>query len=189
MKANKITWLLITIVVILVLLEEGVLVHKRQLQPTASNCPIKIEEKIVRGNSMDPFIKNGQTITVLKGYYNCHKVKRNDIILLHYAGNKNPLIKIVKAIPGDNWHLENSNGCYYIIVNGNIAKNSEGKDYCLSEKKAKMLQLYASDYPIIPQNAYLVLGNEVEGSMDSTRFGLLGKDNIIGKVKIQLKIE
>jgi len=84
------------------------LVHKRQIQPTVSSCPIKIEEKIVRGDSMSPLIKNGQTITVLKGYYNCHKVKRNDVILLHYAGNKNPLIKIVKATSGDNWHLENS---------------------------------------------------------------------------------
>jgi len=185
MKINKITGVLIIIIVLIVILVGGGFIYEKQRKPITHSCPIKIEEKIVRGDSMSPLIKNGQTITVLKGYYNCHKVKRNDVILLRYAGNKNPLIKIVKAIPGDSWHLENSNGCYHIIVNGNIVKNSEGKNYCLSGKKAKMLQLYASDYPIIPQNAYLVLGNKVEGTMDSTRFGLLGKDNIIGKVKIK----
>jgi len=46
-----------------------------------------------------------------------------------------------------------------------------------------MLSLYERDYKgVIPKNAYLILGNLVEGSLDSSRFGLVGKSDFLGKV-------
>ena len=46
-----------------------------------------------------------------------------------------------------------------------------------------MLELYINDYQgVIPANAYLILGNQAEGSLDSIRFGLIGKEGIVGKI-------
>jgi signal peptidase I len=150
------------------------------------NCPIKIEEKIVRGNSLEPLIKNGETIEVLFGYYNCHQIKRNDIVVYFYAGNKNPIIKIVKGIPGDKFNLKKTNNGWYILINGEIIKNSVGEPYILSENAYKMLFLYEKDYNgVIPEDAYLLLGNLSHGSLDSTHFGLVGKKDILGKVRIK----
>lgn len=45
-----------------------------------------------------------------------------------------------------------------------------------------MLELYARSYPVIPQDAYMILGNQIEGTLDSSRFGLVAKQDIVGKV-------
>jgi len=42
-----------------------------------------------------------------------------------------------------------------------------------------MLLLYEGD---IPEDAYLVLGNNFSGSLDATRFGLISARRIIAKV-------
>jgi type IV secretory pathway protease TraF len=48
-----------------------------------------------------------------------------------------------------------------------------------------MLSLYEKDYKgVIPENAYLLLGNLIFGSLDSTHFGLIDKSGIVAKVEI-----
>lgn len=145
---------------------------------------IKTSEFIVRGDSLDPLIKAGDQVEVIEGYYDSHPVEKEDIVVYKYAGNDVPIIKAVKAIPKDEWRLESDElGEFYrVVVNGKILKNSEEKDYQISESDAKMLELYAKSYAIIPEDAYLVLGNKVEGSLDATKFGLIGKSDIVGRV-------
>ena len=46
-----------------------------------------------------------------------------------------------------------------------------------------MISLYIKDYKgIIPPDTYLILGDNPFGTYDSTRFGLIDKSNIVGKV-------
>ncbi|RKZ32841.1 signal peptidase I [bacterium] len=145
---------------------------------------IWIEERIIRGRSMMPLLQPGQTIQALFGYYEHYPIQRDDVVLVRYAGNKNPLIKIVKGIPGDSLALAYSKSGWNIIVNGEPLLNSEGKKYNISGKGYKMLSLYVRDYNgVIPKNTYLILGNDPTGSLDATRFGLISKSNIIAKVK------
>jgi len=151
----------------------------------SQDCYIRVEEMTVRGNSLDPFIKPEQTIKVLFGYYDCNKIKRGDIVLFDYSGNKNFLIKIVKGISGDKFELKKADGGWNILINNQILKNSENKPYLISGNAYKMLSLYERDYKgIIPENAYLLLGNRVSGSVDSTTFGLVDKSGIVAKVEI-----
>ena len=151
-------------------------------------CPNNTEAKTVRGISLEPLIKNGEDVKVIINYYKCYAVERNDIIVYQYAGNQNPLIKIVKGMPNDKFSLklnEDSTN-WYILLNDEILKNSEGKPYLINSHGAKVLSLYINDYKgIIPQNAYLILGNLASGSLDSTAFGLISKDDIIGKAEIK----
>jgi len=155
------------------------------LGSSSKGCLIKTEEMTVRGDSLAPFIKSGQTVQALFGYYNCHKIKRGDVVLFKYAGDKNLLIKMVKGIPGDKFELRKTEGGWNIIVNNQIVKNAEGKPYLIFGNAYKMLSLYERDYKgIIPENAYLLLGNKVSGSVDSTTFGLVDKSGIRAKVKI-----
>ena len=149
------------------------------------DCLIKTEEMIVRGNSLDPLIKPEQTIRALFGYYDCNKIKRGDIVLFDYAGNKNFVIKIVKGISGVKFELRETGSGWNIIVNNQIIKNSENKLYLISGNAYKMLSLYERDYKgVIPENTYLLLGNRVSGSVDSTTFGLVDKSGIVAKVEI-----
>ena len=138
-------------------------------------CLVQTKTEIVRDSSMEPLIKSGEEIKALFGYYNCEPIKRDDIVLVKYSGNEHPLIKIVKAIPEDKFHLQETENGWHILVNDKILKNSEGKPYLLNNQRKKMLSLYENDYQgIIPENAYLVLGNNSFGSRDSTKFDLIG---------------
>jgi len=66
----------------------------------ASEIPLH-EEKTVKGDSLYPIIKEGQTVKFLHDYYETKRIERNDIVLIKYGGNDHPLIKIIKGIPGD----------------------------------------------------------------------------------------
>lgn len=146
-------------------------------------CIIDHRIVTINGYSMSPFLDSGEEVSALFGYYGCNPIQRNDIVLYDYSGNKNLLVKFVRAIPGDNWGLKEISGSYEIEVNGILLVNSEGSAYLISEGSADMLKLYIKDYPVIPENTYLLLGDEVKGSLDSTRFGLVGKKNIVAKVE------
>jgi len=155
------------------------------INPETKDCLVKTEEMIARGNSLAALIKPEQTIKAFFGYYNCDKIKRGNIVLFDYAGNKNFVIKIVKGISGDKFELRKTESGWNIIINNRIVKNSEGKPYLISGNAYKMLSLYEKDYKgIISENAYLLLGNRVSGSVDSTTFGLIDKSGIVAKVEI-----
>ena len=73
------------VVLILLNLERIILSKESQIASQNQNnniknseiqdCSIRIEEMIVRGNSLDPLIKPEQAIKTLFGYYNCHEVE------------------------------------------------------------------------------------------------------------------
>jgi len=191
MAINKKTILIVSSVLVLTCL--GFLVWEHQTKEPAQeqvnqekqgkDCAVQTEERIVRGTSLSPLIEPGDTVKVLFGYYNCHNVEREDIIAYNYAGNKDPIIKIVKGIPGDTFALKESGSGWNILINDQILKNSEDQPYMISGSGYKMLSLYATDYPIIPENTYLILSDLATGGIDSTHFGLVDKDDILGKVE------
>lgn len=146
---------------------------------------------MVQGKSLAPFINDGQKVEILLGYYQCHPVSRNDVVVFHYAGQETPLLKIVKGMPGDRFAIErNKNGSEWnLLINGELARNSEYIPYSLTDEGRRLLGLYARDYRgTIPGNAYLILGNRPEGTLDSTRFGLIGVSDILGKAVLGTEI-
>jgi signal peptidase I len=150
---------------------------------TKEECVIDYRVVTINGYSMSPFLESGEEVQALFNYYSCNDVLRNDVVLYKYSGKSNLLIKFIRAIPGDTWNLKKTNSGYEIIVNGISLLNSEGKLYLIPEGSTKMLELYARDYPVIPADAYLLLGDKIDGSMDSTSFGLVGKKDIMAKVE------
>ena len=152
----------------------------------SEQCVTKTELLEVRGNSLSPLINHGETIKLLHGYYDCATVERKDIIAYRHTGNDVPIIKIVKGIQGDKFSLIQSpqNTGWNILVNEAIVKNSEGQPYLISQAGYNMLSLFVKDFSgIIPENAYLILGNQIGGSLDSTRFGLVHKSDFVGRVE------
>lgn len=143
-----------------------------------------VEEMIVRGNSLAPLLEDGQVVRALFGYYERNEIQRGDIVLYSYAGNEAPLIKIIKGVPGDKFNLQQTEGGWHILINGKVLTNSENQPYLLNQRAYNMLSLYERDYQgIIPANAYLILGNLVGGGLDSTRFGLVHRDDILAKAE------
>ncbi len=134
-----------------------------------------IREETVQGNSMLPLITNGQTIRYNHGYYQDHKVERSDIVIADVAAHSGLIIKRVVWIPGDVWSYSG----WTIILNGNILKNTAGEVYNI---QSKMLMLYSESYPIIPQDTFLILGDQISGTLDASKFWLISLPELVGKV-------
>ena len=167
---------------VIVLLVVGVLVLATRINGP-EKC-YRTETKIVRGNSLQGLIEPGSNLSIAMGFYECNPVERGDVIIYGYSGNSDPVVKIVKAVPGDSWGLvQIDDTLSHLNVNGQELLNSEGEAYEVNQKEAKLLSLYIRDYHgFIPANAYLILGNIVSGSLDSRHFGLVAKQDLQGKV-------
>jgi len=140
------------------------------------------ETRIVRGESLSGLLEDGDKVTIMFGYYGCNEVKRDEIVAYNLSGRANPIIKIVKALPGDRFAIKENSSFWDILVNGEPLKNSMGKNYKISQNAAKLLMQYEKDYNgTLPDRTYLILGNDEFGSLDSTHLGFVHRDDILGK--------
>ena len=131
---------------------------------------------------MEPLIAEGSEVSVVRA--GAEPFARNDIVTARIGNSQTPILKIIKGIPGDRLALESTGeGSFRIVVNGHTVTNSEGLPYAIGERGRRMLSLYIEDYGgVIPSDAYLLLGDNPSGSYDSSRFGLIHRRQILGKV-------
>lgn len=147
-----------------------------------SFCRVETVRREVVGSSMQGIFENGDTVSIRLGYYDCHEVGRGDIIAYRYGSANAPIIKRAVAIPGDTWsvkRVEEDKEVYAIFVNGDEQTTTLGVPYRIGSAQAKMLSLYSSP---LGKDSFLILGNIPIGSDDSTRFGLVGRKDILGRV-------
>lgn len=129
----------------------------------------------VIGPSMNPTLNDGDILILNKIQYKIFSVKRNDIVSFKYKNEKH-LIKRVIGLPKET--ISYKNNILYIdgIKHEEIVKGLNTEDFELSDL----------GYDVIPDDMYLVLGDNREDSMDSRFFGLIPKDDIMGKVFIRI---
>ena len=149
---------------------------KANTESEVSGC-FQREEKIVQGDSMEPMLSNGKKIVLLKNYYQCDNlVNPGDIISYNYAGNANPLIKIIKVTDQDKVEIVDNK----LKVNGEILKNSGAEEYIFNEKEIRMLSLYVKNENI-PKDSFLIFGDNINDSTDSRKFGAVSAVDFLGK--------
>lgn len=146
-------------------------------------CEVSVIESKIIGTSLEPFLADGSTVQALKDYYSCHAIQKGDMVIFKIGSDA--LIKIVKGLPGEQFLLQkDETELWNIIINGEKVKNSEGMPYAFNEDHYRILHRNETAYTnIIPEGAYLLLGDWPEGTDDSSVFGFIGKNNIIGKVE------
>ena len=131
----------------------------------------------VVGNSMNSTLENGDVLILNKFKYRFTDIKRGDIISLEYADTKY-LIKRVIGLPGDKVSIRDNT----LYINGELYVENyldEGLEY-------DDFDLSSLGYDTIPDDMYLVLGDNREDSLDSREIGLISKDVVIGKVSFRI---
>ena len=118
----------------------------------------------VDGESMYPTLNNNQ-ILLLKKYD--HSFERFDIVVFNYNNSK--LVKRIIGLSGE--YVEYKNNELYI--------NNEKIDFKL-DAYTYDFKLSELGYKQIPEDYYLVLGDNRTNSLDSRRIGLIPKDSILG---------
>ena len=130
----------------------------------------------VVGHSMSPTLKNGELLIINKLKYKFSNIQRGDIISLSYADTKY-LIKRVIGLPGENIYIKDSK----LYINNQATK----ENYLSEDLEYKDFYLSDLGYDKIPDNMYLVLGDNRIDSLDSREIGLIKKEEIIGKIMIR----
>lgn len=163
----------------------GALILVLGVLPAKNPCNITEEVFFIKGDSLSGIFEDGEKIFAEKNYYACNPVQRGDLVLYSYAGAKNPIVKIVKGVPGDYFLVEPFQEKKHVLrINGLLLLNSKDELYVFDERRAGVLKMYFESYGgVIPEDSYLILGNLAKGSIDSTRFGLVHKSDFIGRVK------
>ena len=126
----------------------------------------------VVGSSMNPTYNESDILVLSKIHYNLFEINRNDVVSLKYDNSKY-LIKRVIGLPGEHVYFKDN---ILYINNEPYENNFETADFDLNEL----------GYDVIPDNMYLVLGDNRYDSLDSREIGLISKEDIIGKVLFRI---
>ena len=129
---------------------------------------------MVSGNSMVPTLNNGDVMILNKFSYLVNDIKRFDIVVVDYENEY--IIKRVIGLPGD--YVEYKNDILY--VNGKKIEEEYDREY------TEDFNLNDLSIEKIPNNYYLVLGDNRPISKDSRKIGLIDKKNIKGSTNFIL---
>lgn len=128
----------------------------------------------VIGPSMNPTLNEGDIIITNKFIYRFKLIERNDVVVI--SQDEKYMIKRIVGLPGETVEYQNND----VLINGKAYKetftNSETEDFTIQDL----------GYDVIPEDMYLVLGDNRENSLDSRTFGLISKNQIIGKAWIKI---
>lgn len=136
----------------------------------------------VSGYSMMPTLQDGDTVLVRK----TKNVERFDLVL--FQRGETQQVRRVIGLPGEQIKYSED----FLYVNGAVVDEKFIIDEINETQKnggqyTKDFQLYEiNENIVIPENSYLVLGDNREYGYDSRDYGLIDSQQIIGVVKMRV---
>jgi len=130
---------------------------------------------MVDGASMEPTLYNGDYMLLNKIDYFFGEIQRFDIVVIQMEDKR--IVKRIIGLPGDN----------VVYRDNRLYINDEFVEEPYSRKKMENYSLNNKlNIETIPENHYLVFGDNRLVSFDSRDFGLVEKKNILGKASFVL---
>ncbi|MBI3943095.1 MAG: signal peptidase I [Chloroflexi bacterium] len=132
-----------------------------------------IQNTRVEGSSMEPTLHNNQYILVDKLSYRLGLPLRGDVIVFHAPAEPGKdLIKRIIGLPGEQIEIQQGK----IYINGQL----------LDPRYQLNTYTYSMPPQVIGPDQYFVLGDNRGNSNDSHIWGMLPRENIVGKAWITL---
>lgn len=136
---------------------------------------------------MDGLVKKGQKIKILTNWYACHALERGDLVYYQYSTNFDPVVKVVRAIPGDKFKVtrDKDKGAWNLAVNGEVLMDEAAQaPYYFGANPSTVLSLYEKENNgVLKDGDVIVLSNVPPGSSDSGLFGVASVSDIVGRVE------
>jgi signal peptidase I len=135
------------------------------------------EARYIPSSSMEPTLQINDRLIIEKMSYRFHQPKRGDVVVfnatkaLETEGYHDAFIKRIIGLPGDEVK----------VVNGEVIVNNE----FLREAYIKEAPNYDFGPVIVPEDQYLVLGDNRNNSYDSHYWGFVPRDKFIGRASVR----
>jgi signal peptidase I len=130
----------------------------------------------VKGESMQPNFQNGDYLIIDEISYRFREPERGEVIVFKYPQNESQLfIKRVIGLPGEKVEI-NDNQIKITQVNGQLLDLKEISNLPSSIETSGNINI------TLENGQYFVLGDNRQFSYDSRRFGVVNRNEIIGKV-------
>lgn len=129
----------------------------------------------VYGNSMTPFLRDGDCVFVERFSYLFGSPKRFDVVIFRYRNSEKTYIKRIIGLPGETVQIVDG----AVIINGETLKESTESDLILNPGRAV-------NPILLGDNEYFILGDNRNNSSDSRNsdIGNIKKSELIGKIWI-----
>ncbi|NCJ05299.1 signal peptidase I [Synechococcales cyanobacterium C] len=146
------------------------------------------EARFIPSGSMEPTLQIDDRLIVDKVSYRFRDPVRGDIVVfnptpvLQDQGFQDAFIKRVIGLPGDQVSLEN--GEVYVneqpLQESYVANGDDTSVQACGEEQTN-IRPYLKDAVIIPEDQYLVLGDNRHNSYDGRCWGLVSRDKLVGR--------
>lgn len=143
-----------------------------------ANYVVTLQQNV--GPSMQPTLNNGDALILNKTAYKIGAVKRNDVIAFLYDGTKY-LVKRVVGLPGERIDYKDN----VLYIDGKAYNENFLSDDVITTD-FEMEDIKGCEDGVIPENTYLVLGDNRTDSMDSRDIGVIKKEDIMGKTTLRI---
>lgn len=129
----------------------------------------------ITGTSMEPSVYKDDLVLVDES----SSIQRYALVAFNKGKDQSSLIKRVIGLPGDSYVIQGNQ----IILNlGTDGEFNENVQLQLTPEIAADLLAYNK----IPANQFLVIGDNAKNSVDSRSFGLVTRENILGRATFRI---
>ena len=148
-----------------------------------SACTVTTSHWTLRGSSLSGVLESGQEVTAHTGYYACHMPAHNEIVIYAMPGRAEPLMKIIKGVPGDQFNVRKTEEGNEIFINNEKLLTTTDRPYIISDNRLEYLSGYEKKYNgRVPEGYAFILGNVPGGSVDSILFGFVQIKDLVARV-------
>lgn len=164
------------------------IVNKTEQNSSIYSCQNGEEKLTTLDPYMEGVIQPGTKVTLFKNFHECSPLKKGDLVYFRYHSEQDPVIRIVRGIPGDRFEVikDGKETGWKIRVNDEFLKNGKGEDLVYGAPQfTPPLGLAANSHKnTIGENEVILMTNSSSGKFDSTLMGLISIQDIIGKIVI-----
>lgn len=183
-------WIHTTLVGVLCLLGLGLIyraislkfVHDRAEQ---TGCVREKQTFTMNDNYMTGLINRGEVFEVMVDYYKCNPPQAGDVVLYKPSSAKEPVVKIIRAVPDDKFELiqDRRKNRWNIEINGDVLAHRNEPFYFGNRSTESPLEKYLkSRGSRLEAGELLVFSYKPPGIQDSGSLGPVRIDDIVGKV-------
>ncbi len=135
--------------------------------------------KPVQGYSMDPTIRDGDSIRIAVDYYSSRPLQRNDIIIIDFNVDNSLRVKRVIGLPRDRIHLTTEGN---LAVNGVVVRmHPFGSPF--TPDSFNLFRFPSPSFErIVPEQKIVAVSDNIEYGFDSLDYGFVDASFVRGKV-------